>query len=192
MPPTKPTILLATDTPTFDIEPWALEGYSIHLLTHATINDIEDATDDLESNDKYGIIGPPLSHPQIPPLTPNHSIRYCRHRRPPIRCPALAATPMRSRILPSHHPTHQLPTGRPDPAPPARRLSIQHTHLHLPPYPPLPLPRGLRRSRRPSNLQPHLGQPRVFAHTRAATRLYRLSVGAGERSRGTVGFPSPQ
>jgi hypothetical protein len=66
MPPIKPTILIATDTPTFDIEPWASEGYSIHLLTHATARDIEDAADDLESNDKYGIIGHPSSHHRIP------------------------------------------------------------------------------------------------------------------------------
>lgn len=64
----KPTLVVACDTATFDISPWAAEGYSVHLLTAATQRDIEDATDDLESNDRYAILGfpPPLPSPPLP------------------------------------------------------------------------------------------------------------------------------
>lgn len=65
----KPILVVACDTATFDISPWAAEGYTIHLLTAATQRDIEDATDDLESSDRYAILGspsPPLPSPPLP------------------------------------------------------------------------------------------------------------------------------
>ncbi|KAF8533295.1 hypothetical protein BDD12DRAFT_866026 [Trichophaea hybrida] len=52
----KPTLLIAADTSTCDISPWATEGYTVHLLTKATQRTIEDAADDLESNDRYAIL----------------------------------------------------------------------------------------------------------------------------------------
>jgi len=125
MPPTRPIILIATDTPTFDIEPWASEGYSIHLLTYATARDIEDAADDLESNDKYGIIGRPSSHSYFPPpLISDNSVRRRRHRRSPIRDLPFATASMCIRILPAQAATHQLPTRCPGPVAPALGLSI--------------------------------------------------------------------
>jgi hypothetical protein len=61
-----PTLLIAADTATCDISPWATEGYSVHLLTKASQRVIEDATDDLESNDRYAILGSSL--PSFQPL----------------------------------------------------------------------------------------------------------------------------
>lgn len=63
---TKPVLFIATETATFDLSPWIEEGYDTHLLTQATSRDIENAVDDLESSDKYAIIGrspTPLSFP---------------------------------------------------------------------------------------------------------------------------------
>lgn len=54
--PLRPTLLIATDENTFDISPWSNEGYTVHLLTKANRRTIEDATDDLESCDRYAIL----------------------------------------------------------------------------------------------------------------------------------------
>ena len=51
-----PTLLIATDSDTFDLSLWINEGYTTHLLTRATLRSIEDAADDLESSDRYAII----------------------------------------------------------------------------------------------------------------------------------------
>jgi hypothetical protein len=52
-----PTLIISTDTATFDISPWMTEGYEVYLLTHSTKRSIEDAVDDLESSQKYAILG---------------------------------------------------------------------------------------------------------------------------------------
>jgi hypothetical protein len=53
----QPTLIIVTDEKTFEISPWTTEGYAVHLLTQGTKRDIENATDDLESNDPYAILG---------------------------------------------------------------------------------------------------------------------------------------
>jgi hypothetical protein len=69
MSTTKPTLFIATESKICDISPWANEGYDIHLLTEATSRDIENAVDDLESHDKYAIIGRYLALLSSPKLT---------------------------------------------------------------------------------------------------------------------------
>jgi hypothetical protein len=62
---TKPTLIISVDEATFDISPWDTEGYAVHLLTKANEDSIEYVTDELESNDRYAILGTPHHHLSI-------------------------------------------------------------------------------------------------------------------------------
>lgn len=56
MDTSKPTLIIATDTKTFDLTPWIQEGYNALHVPGASCRAIENATDDIEDNTKCAII----------------------------------------------------------------------------------------------------------------------------------------
>ncbi|KAL7274119.1 hypothetical protein RUND412_002989 [Rhizina undulata] len=52
----KPALIIATDDENFNTGPWETEGYRIIYIPRATQSRIEDASEDFETDEKYGIV----------------------------------------------------------------------------------------------------------------------------------------
>jgi hypothetical protein len=53
----RPALIIATDHDSFNVSPWEAEGFRVKYIPNATQTKFEDAAEDFESSEKFGIVG---------------------------------------------------------------------------------------------------------------------------------------